>query len=343
MVVADLRHHPFPREAVFPSWWANAIQQYIAGMATDLRLSRVNATTIQVAPRPPHDRAAIAIDGRWRYIDAAVQRSYPGGTGTFDVWAVTITNDVTNSPDPYTDHTDYAFDLRITATGVNPSGTGVGLYEKIGELDAVSGSITALRQTHGSIPGAMLTDGVLTNSGRVAKTRQPDGSFLLDLVDDSVTAEHLAPDLRSSLGLEEGASAYGAHAAEQDATSTLGGAVKLPELEPIVLPDAGIIEVYCQAEMRTTGGGSAIGSVIRNEQSLTAETALMLKSGAGYAFRASSPRESGSAVERVTGSWIAIPLPAGEYQLNFGLSTSGGGVTAYARNVEMWARRWMPA
>lgn len=185
----------FEREDQFPSFFANRIQDFLSGCRTDLRLSKKSSTAIQVVPDAELGLAAIALQGRWRFNEASVNRDHPGGAkGTYSVWAVGTDNDIDNSPKPHSDHTDYAFDLRITKGEEAPSGAGVEIFEKIGEIDWSGTEIEAIRQTHGSVTGAMLADDALPDKtgSDVEWTRQPGGGYLLQLKANSVGANELA-------------------------------------------------------------------------------------------------------------------------------------------------------
>jgi hypothetical protein len=193
-------HHLFDRDDVFPSWFANAIQNVISGLKTDLRLDLNSATAVEVDPQEPAGLAAAIIQGRWRFNTAIETRSHPGGAaGTYDVWAVATDNVITNTPDPHTDETDYGFTLRITPTGVDPSGTGVEIFEKIGEVTWNGSAITALEQLPGRIYGAQIDESAFTVDTPIRRTRQADGSYLLDIADNTIPGAKLA-DLGVSTG-----------------------------------------------------------------------------------------------------------------------------------------------
>lgn len=186
----------FPREGIFPSWFANRIQDFLSAARTDLRVSLKDADTVQVVPDTELGITAIALEGRWRFNTATVQRDHPGGAkGTYVLWAVSEDNDVDDTPKPHTDHTDYAFDLRITS-GANPSGSGVVIFEKIAELDWSGTEIEAIRQTHGSITGAMLADGTLSSeaSSDVTWTRAPGGGLIAGIKPNAIGATELADE-----------------------------------------------------------------------------------------------------------------------------------------------------
>jgi hypothetical protein len=190
------RYYPFNREDIFPSFFANRIQDFLATARTDLRFTDVTATKVAVIPDPDLGVAGISIDGRWRFNDATVERSHPGGAkGTYTVWAVALDNDVDNSPDPFTDHTDYAFDLRIT-NGEDPSGAGVEIFQKIGEIDWSGAAIEAIRQTFGSVTGPQLADGALASEAPsdITWTRAAGGGLLANFKANSVGANELADE-----------------------------------------------------------------------------------------------------------------------------------------------------
>lgn len=152
--------HAFARNELAPSWWANRIQDIISGMTPGVVLKRQTDTTVRADVVTPPGISSAIIQGRWRYITAAVDRAHPGGaSGVYDVWAVAEDNNIDNTPDPATDHTNYAWDLRITPTGSNPSGAGVVIFNKIGEVDWSGSLIQAVRQTYGQVSSARLEPG----------------------------------------------------------------------------------------------------------------------------------------------------------------------------------------
>jgi hypothetical protein len=145
--VAD-KNHSFARTAVFPSYFANRFQEFLAAAHTGLALTKEDATHVRIVPDPATGLAACAIQGRWRWVESTINRIVSGGAGTVTVWACAADESVDNTPDPYTDHTDYSFSIRIT-TGANP--TGFAIFEKIGEVDWDGAAITAVRQTYGRV------------------------------------------------------------------------------------------------------------------------------------------------------------------------------------------------
>lgn len=202
-------NHHFNREDVFPSYFVAAFQNFLSAARTDLRLSKKTSSVIQIVPDTELGIAAVAIEGRWRWITEPIERNHPGGAkGTYVVWAVAEDNNVTNVPNPFTDHTNYAFDLRITS-GAEPSGAGIAILEKIGEIDWSGIEIEALRQTHGSVTGAMLANDALpaTANSDLEWKREPGGGYLLQLKKGVVGSSEVADSLRPSAGAAAGTEA----------------------------------------------------------------------------------------------------------------------------------------
>jgi len=182
---------PFKRNDVFPSWFANRIQDFLSAAESNLRLTRKDNTTVQVIPDTALGIAAVAIDGRWRFNEATVERAHPGGAkGTYVVWAVAEDSDVDNTPAPHSDHTKYTFELRITS-GAKPEGAGIEVVEKIGEVDWSGTEIEAVRQTLNSVTGPMIADGTLSNSGDIEWKREANGAWVPQLKASSVTAAEM--------------------------------------------------------------------------------------------------------------------------------------------------------
>jgi hypothetical protein len=185
----------FERDSVLPSYWANRIQQFLSGTDTGLRLTKKSATVVEVAPTAVDaslDLVAVAIEGRWRQNEAAIERTVSGAAGTYNVYVVAEDEDVDNSPVPYSDHTVTTFELRVSKT--TPEGAGIDVVRKIGEVDWSGTAITALRQTHGAITGPMLTDGAMSGEGDIEWTRDASGGLIPQLKANSVTANEIAAE-----------------------------------------------------------------------------------------------------------------------------------------------------
>lgn len=142
----------FARDEVYPSWFPNAIQEYVSTIAANLELRKNSATAIEVPAGAASGQVSVGVDGRWRYRSATVTRSHPGGAaGTYDVYVVAADQNIVNTPLPFTDATNYAWDLRIVASGATPpiSAGVVDVFRKIGEVEWDGAAITDVIQTEG--------------------------------------------------------------------------------------------------------------------------------------------------------------------------------------------------
>lgn len=145
----------FVRDDVMPSWWANRIQQFISTLSSNLLLSLLDATHIQIVAGADDAAAVTSIDGKWRWNEATVTRAHPGGgAGQYDIFVTAAANAIDNSPAPYSDHTAYAFALAIVAHNATPPVVAgvVDIFDKIGECTWDGAAITAIQQTRGRAP-----------------------------------------------------------------------------------------------------------------------------------------------------------------------------------------------
>jgi hypothetical protein len=199
--------HEFKREERLPSYFVNRIQDFLSAAHTDLRVTLKSPTEVEVVPVEPYGIAAIDLEGRWRFRTTAVSRAHPGGAaGTYMVWAVGTDQDVTESPKPFTDETDYEFDLRMTS-GADPSGVGVEIFEKIAELDWNGAAITALRQVYNAVTGPMIADGALGTGTDVEWKREANGSWIPSVKAKAITPGKIADALKPSAGAGAGTEA----------------------------------------------------------------------------------------------------------------------------------------
>jgi hypothetical protein len=149
-----------PRNSVLESWYVRALDKFLSGFseAFTLQLDPAAPTTTVRVPagvtRSDGASASIGINGLWRFRDTAVSRAHPGGaSGTYLVYAVAKNNAIVNTPLPYTDNTDYTFDLRIVASPGPPAivpGT-VDVYRRIGRVEWDGTKITGLTQEVGEV------------------------------------------------------------------------------------------------------------------------------------------------------------------------------------------------
>lgn len=184
--------HEFKREEKLPSYFVNRIQDFLSAARTDLRLEVSGTTKVKVVPSEPYGLAAVNLQGRWRFSTEAVERTHPGGAvDTYSIWAVGTDQDISEAPNPFTDNTDYGFELRIT-DGSDPSGEGVEVFEKIGEVDWSGSAITALRQTYNAVTGAMLADSALSSAtgSDLSWTREAGGALQASIKDGVVNSRN---------------------------------------------------------------------------------------------------------------------------------------------------------
>lgn len=124
--------HVFARGETLPSWWANAIQEFLSVASPSFGIGVISTNTIQVYGGAGDDRASVAIDGRWRYNDVSVTAVVSGSTGTRYIYVTAEETDIVSSPDPFTDVTDRSFGLEARAAGAGPPTTD--LWRLIGTL-----------------------------------------------------------------------------------------------------------------------------------------------------------------------------------------------------------------
>lgn len=194
--MAVKRHHAFIRDEILPSWWANAIQVPLSALAPNFHVRRLNATTLRVPAGAGSAVAAISIEGLWRWSEANVDVSHPGGAaGLYRVFATAVENDIVSTPDPNTDLTDYSFGLSIRPDGSTPNIVAgvVDVFTEVATVQWDGSAITAIAQSRNSVAAAQLEDELVSGSGAVVATRQPGGGFLLSLAADSIGATELAP------------------------------------------------------------------------------------------------------------------------------------------------------
>lgn len=293
----------FARNTVFPSWFANRIQDIISAAQTELTLrlkSDGSETIVEVAPDEPTGLAAICIQGRWRFNSATVERTVPGN-GTYIIWAVAYDNVINNTPDPYTDHTDYTWTLRMT-TGANPSGTGVEVFEPIGVCVVAGGKVTTLRQTANEVSGAQIADGAITGLNMTI-TRLATGVQRLALGPDSVGPTEIQTD------------AVGPNEIQADAVGT-------PELAPSAVTTYEILDA-------TILGGDIAAEAITNRE-IADGTIRSQEIGTGEVKRGDTTldtRQVGYSFLNGGGSSTlinAVYLYPGEYIIS--VATNGGSV-----------------
>jgi hypothetical protein len=131
------QHFPFDRDDVFPSFFANRLQDFLSGLESRLALRIASPNTVSVQATSDADgMRAVSIDGRWRYNTATVTRAVSGAVGLYTVWATAAENDIDNTPQPFTDNTNYSFGLAVTAGSAAPSAVpgSVDIWRELGTL-----------------------------------------------------------------------------------------------------------------------------------------------------------------------------------------------------------------
>lgn len=140
--------HLFNVNDVFPSWWPNALGKFLSVMAEAFVLTYTD-TTVSVVAGANDLASTIAVEGLWRFNEATVTRSHPGGSaGTYNIFVTAANNSVSGS----TDSTNYAFGLAITATTPTIVGGSVDVFRLVGTCTWDGTRITSLTQTVGATP-----------------------------------------------------------------------------------------------------------------------------------------------------------------------------------------------
>lgn len=168
--------HAFNVDEVFPSWWPNAVGNFLSVMAQGFVLTSTD-TTISV-PAGANDQAAtIAVEGLWRFNEATITRSHPGGAaGTYKVFVTSAANNVSGT----SDSTNYAFGLAITTTTPTIVGGTVDVFRQVGTCTWDGARITSLTQTVGATPQQVSYPIVTSLPGSPI-----DGQVVRLLVDDT--------------------------------------------------------------------------------------------------------------------------------------------------------------
>jgi hypothetical protein len=125
-----------------------ATQEMLSGAAVRLEVVKTAAATVQVPAGPDDEQVAVSIDGRYRFIDAPINRVHPGGAaGTYDLSVTAPDNDPVTKKPP---GADYSFALAITAEGVAPAG--VDLHRVIRKIQWDGAAITRIDRLDGEGP-----------------------------------------------------------------------------------------------------------------------------------------------------------------------------------------------
>lgn len=187
------KHRNFDDEDIFYASWTDAIQEYISNLAVNLKLYRVNTTTIGIRGAGTDvNQVSVGLGGPWRYRSTAYNLAINGAVGTKDIYAVAVTANDFEGPGKDPDETDYKFELRAVAHEAVPGE--VAYFRKAGEVDWDGTKITAVRQTINSVTGAMIEVGVLSSgSGSdINWTQDEDGNWQAQIKGNSVGSNEIA-------------------------------------------------------------------------------------------------------------------------------------------------------
>lgn len=141
------RVHTFVRSEVLASYFENMWDAALSVLASNFAVTQLDATHLRVPASAGVGAAVIAIQGRPRYVEANVDRAHPGGAaGAYDVFVTAADQNVVNVPAPYTDNTNYAFDLAIVAAGATPAIVAgvVDVYRRVASCQWDGAQITQL-------------------------------------------------------------------------------------------------------------------------------------------------------------------------------------------------------
>jgi len=117
-----------------------ATQEMLSGASVNVEVTLLNPTTVQIAAGASEAQVSLAIQGKYRYIAAAVQRAHPGGpAGLYDLFATALASDPTTGAPA---GLDYSFALAIVPAGSAPSGAAI--YRRLRSLLWDGSAITAI-------------------------------------------------------------------------------------------------------------------------------------------------------------------------------------------------------
>ena len=143
------RYRDFDPQDVFPSTWADAVEDLLSGFGGgNLRLVVNSSNSVAIPAGADQARVSISINGKPRWAESNVVATVSGAAGTKDVFVTSGADTFSYSGGDETDTTDHTFALKVGAT---PSGSGAETnWRKIGEVDWDGAKITGLRQLFGS-------------------------------------------------------------------------------------------------------------------------------------------------------------------------------------------------
>lgn len=189
------QHFPLNYGDVVHQGFFDPIQELLGASVPSLRIKVSSSSTLTAVAGSGNNQAAVAIDGRYRFITSDITASLPGGltSGTGHVFVTASANNFSGGPTGPPDiGTNYAFglEIRTTAQG-NPT---TALFRKVGEVDVSSSSIVAFRPMGGSRPtsefGLAGTPDAATQPGLVVQGVSGQSASLVQIKNNSGTVNY---------------------------------------------------------------------------------------------------------------------------------------------------------
>lgn len=144
-----LSMHPFARNEDLASYYMSAIGRALSVLASQFQVVKLDATHVQVPAAADAGAAVVSVGGQWRWVEAALTLAHPGGAaGTYPLFVTAANNDISSTPDPFTDDTNYAFAIAIDAPGATPAIVAgvVDVFRHVADIVWDGAAITRVRQ-----------------------------------------------------------------------------------------------------------------------------------------------------------------------------------------------------
>lgn len=171
----------FVTGTVVSAAFLNDQQEVKSALHIGVRLEKASSTQIQLVPLDDGNDAvagqsSMIIKGLPRWWNSTIIKTVSGAKGTYSIYVVAGESTTLE-----------AGNITLT-TGAAPANS-----RKIGEVDWSGAAITAIRQNGmGSVTGAMIEDGALSNAGSITWAREPSGAWVPTIAAGSVADAMLA-------------------------------------------------------------------------------------------------------------------------------------------------------
>lgn len=131
-----LENMPFARTDIVPSWWTNALQKHVSVGAFQFVVEKDPAfdAGYRVPANPGGGQAAVVIGGKWRWVENTLGTfAIPFGTAAqiIPVYAYASDNNIVSTPVPFTDSTDYSFNVIAIIGGGTPPAP----FRRVADID----------------------------------------------------------------------------------------------------------------------------------------------------------------------------------------------------------------